>query len=49
MISKTKKSVRQGLTYLQPVIDERKAKMAEYGEDWEDKPVCMLLESSLRY
>ena len=42
LISNTKKSVTRALGYLKPVIDERKAKMAEYGEDWEDKPVCPL-------
>ena len=43
MISKTKKSVARALGYLKSEIEERKTKMAELGEDWDDKPVGHLL------
>ena len=39
--SNVKKTVRLALPHLKPAIDERKAKIQEYGlgEDWTDKPV----------
>ncbi|KAI0774403.1 cytochrome P450 [Fomes fomentarius] len=42
LISSTNKSVARAYGYLKPVIAERKAKMAEHGDDWEDKPNDML-------
>ena len=41
MISKAKKTIVLALGYLKPVIDDRRAKMIECGEDWEDKPVSV--------
>ncbi|KAI0334069.1 cytochrome P450 [Cubamyces sp. BRFM 1775] len=35
-------SVRRAAAQIRPVIEERRQKMAEYGEDWADKPNDML-------
>ena len=38
--SNARRTVARTLPYLQSIIDERKAKLVEFGEDWPDKPVC---------
>ena len=44
--SHTRRSVLQTVPIVKPIIDERKAKMEEYGEEWTHKPVsCSDLES----
>ena len=37
--SHARQSVSQTIPIVKPIIDERKAKMEEYGEEWTDKPV----------
>jgi hypothetical protein len=35
--------VQQEIEFIKPMVEERIAKMEEYGEDWDDKPVCQTL------
>jgi hypothetical protein len=32
--------IRQEIEFIRPIFEERMAKLEEYGEDWDDKPVC---------
>ena len=44
--SHARQSVLQTIPIVKPIIDERKAKMEEYGEGWAEKPVsCSELKS----
>ncbi|TFK88882.1 cytochrome P450 [Polyporus arcularius HHB13444] len=48
--SAVKKTVCQAIPHLQPLLDERRAKLAEYGDEYPDKPNDMLqwiLEESI--
>jgi hypothetical protein len=40
MISKVPSQIQQQVEFIRPMVEERFAKMEEYGEDWDDKPVC---------
>ena len=44
-MSATRRSINQASQYLAPVIRERKANMKELGEDWSDKPVCLVVDT----
>jgi hypothetical protein len=33
--------IQQEIEFIRPMVEERFAKMEEYGEDWVDKPVCL--------
>ena len=33
------KTIRETVPHIKPLIDERKEKMEEFGDTWEDKPV----------
>jgi hypothetical protein len=48
MLSNLPSQIRQEIEFIRPMVEERFAKMEEYGEDWDDKPVCqtLYLESS---
>ncbi|KAI0071569.1 cytochrome P450 [Panus rudis PR-1116 ss-1] len=37
-INESRRSVKVGLLYLQPMIEERMAKIREYGDEWDGKP-----------
>ena len=39
MLSNLPSQVRQEIEFIRPMVEERFAKMEEFGEDW-DKPVC---------
>ena len=39
MLSNLPSQVRQQVEFLRPMVEERFAKMEEFGDDW-DKPVC---------
>ena len=44
--SRARQSVLQTIPIVKPMIDERKAKVEEYGEEWTEKPVsCSELRS----
>jgi len=32
--------IQQEIKFIKPVVEERFAKLEEYGKDWDDKPVC---------
>ncbi|KAL7285069.1 hypothetical protein ACG7TL_000160 [Trametes sanguinea] len=36
------RTVRRAIPILKPIIEERKRRMAEYGEDWDDRPSNLL-------
>ena len=40
MISNLPSKIQQQIELIRPTVEERFAKMEEYGEDWDDKPVC---------
>jgi hypothetical protein len=40
MISNLPSQIQQEIEFIRPMVEERFAKIEEYGEDWDDKPVC---------
>ena len=45
MLSNLPSQIRQEIEFIRPMVEERFAKMEEYGEDWDDKPVCRTIVS----
>jgi hypothetical protein len=43
MLSNLPSQIRQEIEFIRPMVEERLAKMEEYGEDWDDKPVCQTI------
>ncbi|KAF8463174.1 cytochrome P450 [Russula ochroleuca] len=43
MISNLPSQIQQEIGFIRPMVEERFAKMEEYGEDWDDKPNDMLM------
>ena len=39
MLSNLPSQIRQEMEFIRPMVEERFAKMEEFGEDWDDKPV----------
>jgi hypothetical protein len=39
MLSNLPSQIQQEIEFIKPMVEERFAKMEEYGEEW-DKPVC---------
>ena len=39
LLSNLPSQIRQEIEFIRPVVEERFAKMEEYGDDWDDKPV----------
>jgi hypothetical protein len=37
------------MEFIRPIVEERFAKMEEYGKDWDDKPVCRTMLWYLPY
>jgi hypothetical protein len=31
------------MEFIRPIVEERSAKMKEFGENWDDAPVCQLV------
>ncbi len=40
MLSNLPSQIQREIEHIRPVVEERIAKMEEYGEGWDDKPVC---------
>jgi hypothetical protein len=40
MISNIPSQIQKEIEFIRPMVEERFAKMKEYGDDWDDKPVC---------
>jgi hypothetical protein len=40
MLSNLPAQIQQEIEFIRPMVEERLAKMEEYGDDWDDKPVC---------
>jgi hypothetical protein len=47
MLSNLPSQIRQEIEFIRPIVEERFAKMEEYGEDWDDKPVCRIVVSGI--
>jgi hypothetical protein len=45
MLSNLPSQIQQEIEFIRPIVEERFAKMEEYGEDWDDKPVCRTIVS----
>ena len=45
MLSSLPSQIRQEIEFIRPIVEERFAKLEEYGEDWDDKPVCWAIVS----
>ena len=45
MLSNLPSQIRQEIEFIRPIVEERFAKMEEYGEDWDEKPVCRTITS----
>jgi hypothetical protein len=43
MLSNVPSQIQQEIEFIRPIFEERFAKMEEYGEDWDDKPVCQTI------
>jgi hypothetical protein len=43
MLSNLPSQIQQEIEFIKPMVEERFAKMQEYGEDWDDKPVCLTM------
>jgi hypothetical protein len=39
LISNIPSLIQQEMEFIRPLVEERFAKMEEFGEDWDDKPV----------
>ena len=39
MLSNVPSQIRQQMEFIRPLVEERFARMEEFGEDWDDKPV----------
>ena len=44
MLSNIPSQIQKEIEFIRPMVQERFAKMEEYGEDWDDKPVCLTIE-----
>jgi hypothetical protein len=47
MLSNLPSQIRQEIEFIRPMAEERFAKMEEYGEDWDDKPVRRTIVSGI--
>jgi hypothetical protein len=45
MLSNLPSQIQQQIEFIRPIVEERFAKMDEYGEDWDDKPVSRIIIS----
>lgn len=43
MVSDLPSQIRREIEFIRPLVEERFAKMEEYGDDWDDKPVCQTM------
>ena len=43
MLSNLPAQIQKEIDFIRPIVEERFAKMEEYGEDWDDKPVCRII------
>ena len=47
MLSNLPSQIQQQIEFIRPMVEERFAKMEEYGDDWDDKPVCQTFKSGM--
>lgn len=46
MLTNLPSQVGQEIEFIRPIVEERFAMMEEYGEEWNDKPVCHTISIS---
>jgi len=46
IVSNLSSKIQQQIEFIRPMVEERFAKMDEYGKDWDDKPVCQTIVSN---
>ena len=46
MLTNLPSQVGQEIEFIGPIVKERFAMMEEYGEEWNDKPVCHIISIS---
>ena len=49
LLSNLPSQIRQEIEFIRPIVEERFAKMDEYGEDWDDKPVRQTIVSVMSH
>ena len=49
MLPSIHSQIRQEIDFIRPMVEERFAKTEEYGEDWDDKPVCQAFTSGTSF
>jgi hypothetical protein len=49
MLPSIPSQIRQEIEFIRPMVEERFAKMEEYGEDWDDKPVCQTVTPGISF
>jgi hypothetical protein len=49
MLSSIPSQIRQEMEFIRPMVEERFAKMEEFGDDWDDKPVCRTIISGISH
>ena len=47
IVSNLSSKIQQQIEFIRPMVEERFAKMEEYGEDWDDKPVRQTIVSGI--
>jgi hypothetical protein len=47
MLSSLSSNIQKEIEFIRPMVEERFAKMEEYGENWDDKPVCQTIISGI--
>ena len=49
LLSNLPSQILQEIEFIRPIVEERFAKMDEYGADWDDKPVCQAIVSVISH
>lgn len=51
ILSNVPSQIQQGVEFIRPIYEERFAKIEEYGDDWDDRPVCqtIVMESDISF
>jgi hypothetical protein len=47
IVSNLSLQIQRQIEFIRPMVEERFAKMEEYGKDWDDKPVCQTVVSGI--
>jgi hypothetical protein len=47
LLSNLPSQIQQEIEFIRPMVEERFTKMEEYGDEWDDKPVCQTIISGI--